>query len=145
MSCARPLLVALVTFCVVLAPACYASHTRERDGGRLDAGATRDTPVARPDAGPCEPFPSFDRGCARAEDCSVGFHQTDCCGTVRALGLAERVRAAFSELEVRCRAEYPDCMCAAGPTTADDGSTAASDMPAVACLAGTCTTSFSDD
>lgn len=146
MTVSRARLVALGSVLCALVAGCYASHERIVDlDGRPDAGTPVDAPRLRLDAGPCDPFPSFERGCARAEDCSVGVHQIDCCGTHRALGIAERARARFSELEVECRRSFPDCMCAAGPTLADDGSTAASDMPAVACLEGRCVTSFREE
>lgn len=124
---------------VALALGCYASHGR--DGGAVGA---RDGAIDAPRS--ClDRFPSFDRACEVPEDCSLGVHRIDCCGTSRAIGIAERDRARFSELEAACRRELGECMCRAGPTVADDGSTAFSDMPAVACLAGTCVSSFADD
>ena len=130
----------------VLAPGCYASHGLFGDAGssRADAAAADARPVPT-DAGICEPFPPFDRRCSGPDECSIGVHQIDCCGTHRALGLAERVRASFSELEVDCRNAMPACDCPPGPTVADDESTAFSDMPAVACIDGICVSSFRDD
>ncbi len=66
-------------------------------------------------------FPSFDRTCAASEDCSVVFHQVDCCGTQVAWGLSADVAKAFAEAEAECVMQFPPCDCAPMPTVTDDG------------------------
>src|SRR5262249_20329033 len=87
------------------------------------------------------PFPSFDRTCANDSDCVAVEHQTDCCGTRLAIGIRVSEQARFDAAEASCRANYPTCGCAAGPTKVDDGSwLLSSDRAGVLCSSGTCKT-----
>lgn len=84
-------------------------------------------------------FPSFDRTCAAAEDCSLVFHQLDCCGTLVAWGLNSNDAKPFAEVEAMCQMQFPMCDCSPMPTVTDDGKTvedAATIM--VACMDGSC-------
>jgi hypothetical protein len=86
-------------------------------------------------------FPSFDRSCRAAGDCTVAVHQTDCCGNSRAMGINASQRAAFDRAEAVCRPMYPRCGCPAHPPVTDDGAAADFSTPIpVECRAGTCTT-----
>ncbi len=86
-------------------------------------------------------FPSFGRACSAASDCFVAIHQSDCCGSHQAFGLATSERDAFQSAETACERMYPGCGCAGRPTVVDDGSTATSDSDIVAtCDSGRCTT-----
>jgi hypothetical protein len=85
-------------------------------------------------------FPPLDRACTVDADCGVALHQVDCCGRLRAIGIQEEERAAFDAAEALCRAEYPDCDCAPGPTQADDGTTG--ETARALCVEGECTSTF---
>jgi hypothetical protein len=87
-------------------------------------------------------FPEFDRTCADDSECTIVFHQVDCCGTLVAWGLSSAVGKMFAEVEMQCVMEYEPCECPVQPTTADDGKT--TDDPStvvVACVDGMCRSS----
>lgn len=86
-------------------------------------------------------FPTFDRSCGAATDCVVALHQTDCCGSRRAMGINAGQRDAFNRAEAVCRPMYRECGCPAGIPTTDDGASADpfTTIP-VECRTGTCTT-----
>ncbi|HEY0139034.1 MAG TPA: hypothetical protein VGB85_33335 [Nannocystis sp.] len=87
-------------------------------------------------------FPEFDRSCADDSECTIVFHQVDCCGTLVAWGLSSAVGKMFGEAETQCKMEYGECECAAQPTTADDGKTAEDTTTiVVACVDGVCSSS----
>jgi len=87
-------------------------------------------------------FPTFDRSCTVNEDCSVVFHQIDCCGNSEAWGINADAAKAFAEAEEICMAQYPGCGCPAGPPTADDGDPVINpDFIEVACTDGQCMSS----
>lgn len=84
-------------------------------------------------------FPTFDRSCTVKEDCSVVFHQVDCCGNSEAWGINADAAKAFAEAEEICVAQYPGCGCPAGPPIADDGDPVINaDFIEVACTEGQC-------
>lgn len=85
-------------------------------------------------------FPSFSRACAVSDDCFVGLHTINCCGTQRALGLAKFEQTAFETAETVCDAMYPPCGCAQGPTMTDTGESSLGETISVDCRAGECTT-----
>jgi len=88
-------------------------------------------------------FPEFDRTCAVEADCTVVFHQTDCCGTVVAWGLSGEAGKPFSEAEQECAMMYGICDCAPMPTVTDDGkSTEDSTQITVGCVDGLCTSTL---
>lgn len=126
------------------------------DGGADDAG-TEDAGID--DAGDSDggaaisctgpggsTFPTFDRACAGEGDCVVVEHQTNCCGTLRALGIRADQQAAFDAAEASCRAMYPGCGCASMATQADDDTIDDGSTPArVLCAAGQCTSTFAPE
>jgi len=84
-------------------------------------------------------LPELDRTCMLDRDCTVVFHQTDCCGTLVAWGLNGAAGKPFNEAEAECAAQYPACDCAPMPTAADDGkSTEDSTQIMVACMDSVC-------
>ena len=84
-------------------------------------------------------FPEFDRTCMLDRDCTVVFHQTDCCGTLVAWGLNGAAGKPFNEAEAECAAQYPACDCVPMPTTADDGkSTEDPTQIMVTCMGSVC-------
>ncbi|MFO0588445.1 MAG: hypothetical protein U0441_12925 [Polyangiaceae bacterium] len=86
-------------------------------------------------------FPEFDRACAAATDCVIGFHQINCCGTRTAMGIASTAQSDFAAAEATCESQYPGCGCAQGPTMTDEGSTAIDEaMIQVQCSGGMCMT-----
>lgn len=86
-------------------------------------------------------FPDFDRRCVAATDCFIALHQTDCCGSHVALGLAASERARFAAAEAICDGQYPGCGCAPMVTVADDGAAEERDRPiVVTCDGGACRT-----
>ncbi len=96
--------------------------------------------------GPSEPnrFPTFDRTCDTEADCYVAMHLTDCCGSVRAMGIAVSETPHFDAAEMQCDEMYPACGCASALVTADDDTTNMSGGElTLACAAGECTTTFS--
>ena len=75
-------------------------------------------------------------GCTGDENCVIGVHQTDCCGSSYAYGFNHSERDRFDTLEPPCRATYPGCGCPAGPTQTDSGETATdASTIQVACVA----------
>jgi hypothetical protein len=90
-------------------------------------------------------FPTFDRHCTHDTDCTIAQHQTDCCGSIQALGIATTETARFADDEAICEGQYPACGCASGTLQTDDGAMAprGSGVAAVVvrCVTGTCTTS----
>lgn len=86
-------------------------------------------------------FPEFGESCETEADCAIVLHQTDCCGTLVALGVRADEVHTFDIAEAVCEGQYPGCGCAAQPTTAEDGQIAPSDDAiAVRCDAGACAT-----
>jgi hypothetical protein len=110
-------------------------------GAGTDGGMSMDDGGMTPgDAGLCA-LPTLERGCGADENCVIGVHQVDCCGSLVALGMNHSERDAFDTFEAACRMTYPDCDCLSQPTRADDGTTGMGDAT-VACVSGTCTTTF---
>ena len=117
------------------------------DAGLTDAGLTD----AGPDAGiacgsgSASAFPTFDRACNSDSDCTFGMHETDCCGSMTALGIATSAVALFGTDEALCEAMYPGCGCASDSVETDTGaSVPPGDGPSavvVHCTSNICTTS----
>ena len=70
-----------------------------------------------------QPFPTLDKGCTDSTNCSDGFHQIDCCGTLVAVGFNHAQRDTFNTAEQTWELTCPACGCAAQPTKAEDGKT----------------------
>ena len=83
-------------------------------------------------------FPTFDRSCHTDTDCFVAMHQTDCCGSIVAMGLSASQRVAFEAAETLCDRMYPSCACDPRPPFADDGRSGSAATIAVRCDAGVC-------
>ncbi len=91
----------------------------------------------------CGAFESPNRSCEDISGCVVFLHQSDCCGSTRALGVSGAVVPELEAAESMCSETYPDCGCAVGPTVADDGTMSDAGSPAsVSCESGVCTTTF---
>ncbi len=87
-------------------------------------------------------FPQFDKSCASGADCLMRLHQTDCCGSRVAIGIAAGAAASFDAAEKLCESMYPGCGCAPAPTRAEDGMAERPGHPIVVdCVAGACRTS----
>ena len=85
-------------------------------------------------------FPQFAKTCKADTDCVIGLHQTNCCGTMTAIGLAYSEWPSFSKAESECETQYPGCDCASMPTTAEDGKNQMDGAITVSCQVGACTT-----
>jgi hypothetical protein len=85
-------------------------------------------------------FPTFDKGCTDSTNCSDGFHQVDCCGSLVAVGFNHAQRDTFNTAEQTWELTCPACGCAAQPTQAEDGKTCAMNVVTVTCDTGMCTT-----
>lgn len=142
----RPSTPALVGLALVLC-ACGSRSTSidatpGRDGPRASDGATAsDGSSTQTGQLKCTGYtmPSFSKACAKAADCAIVSHQTDCCGSTRAIGVSAGEKAGFEAEENKCAATYPGCGCPAGPPVTDDGSKALGSV-SVECVAGSCTT-----
>ncbi len=90
-------------------------------------------------------FPAFDRACVSDSDCEIAAHQTDCCGTLDAMGIAASESARFAAAEALCESQYPACGCDSGTVNTDDGTMpppgSGTSAVVVRCLTGVCTTS----
>lgn len=86
-------------------------------------------------------FPTFDKRCTLPADCVTVLHQTNCCGSAKAIGIVTSEKGRFDRDEQICDAMYPKCGCPTLPPVAEDGksSTGGNDI-AVACKAGSCMT-----
>ena len=74
-------------------------------------------------------------------NCSIGFHQLDCCGSYRATGFNHGFRTAFDAAEAAWEAGCAMCNCAPAPIACDDGKTTPNQLNVtVSCDNGTCTT-----
>lgn len=96
-------------------------HTDSATTG--DAGGPGDAAGGVMCTGPLGVFPTFDKTCSIADDCTFGVHQTNCCGATQAIGMTRAELARFTEDEKVCVDQYPACACPATPTVAEDGHT----------------------
>lgn len=97
-----------------------------------------DSGISEVDAGVCGFVDALNEsGCSSDDDCRIGLHQINCCGTHYAVGFKASEEAAFDSMEAVCAASYPRCRCAVGPTGTDSGETVVpgeSDAIQVACV-----------
>jgi hypothetical protein len=133
-------------------------------GPATDGGSTADTGSATDGGGDdaaascagmqCAGFPTtFVRGCTNDQSCVGELHQTDCCGSIRVMGVNHDQATIFCPAEYGtagvggCRRSYPNPpMCSSNTLTTDTGETT-TDMSRVAthCVmdpgssVGTCT------
>jgi hypothetical protein len=117
-----------------------STTTSGAGGGTTTSGAGGGTPNVQC-AGSPPVFPSFDKACTVDADCAVVFHQINCCGTRRALGIVKGKVVDFGAAEAICESQYPGCGCAQQPTMADDGNASADEsLIKVSCSMSACTT-----
>jgi hypothetical protein len=90
--------------------------------------------------GGSQAFPTLDKGCTDTTNCSDGFHQVDCCGSLVAVGFNHAQRDTFNTAEQTWELTCPACGCAAQPTQAEDGKSCAMNVVTVTCDTGMCTT-----
>lgn len=84
-------------------------------------------------------FPGVSKACSVDADCAVGLHQTDCCGTLSAVGIDADTVDAFNQQEAACAALFPECDCAPGLTATEDGKTVPEgEQAGVACVDNLC-------
>lgn len=102
-----------------------AADAAGTDGGAgTDAGPGLDASSGGDAGASCGFVSDLERGCTTDDNCVVGLHQTDCCGTQEAIGMNHSERDRFDTAEAACRSTYPACGCAPAPTTTDSGETA---------------------
>jgi hypothetical protein len=107
---------AFLVVALALAPGC---HTDSATGN--DAVPAADAIAGIMCTGPNGAFPTFDKTCTIADDCSIGVHQTNCCGATQAIGMTKAELTRFTADEKVCVDQYPPCACPATPTVAEDG------------------------
>lgn len=85
-------------------------------------------------------FPAPDKSCATDDECTVVFHQINCCGTMVAWGINTSAEEDFLAAEKICQGQYPGCGCATMPTEAEDGNTGGWDAKyfTASCEEGSC-------
>jgi len=81
--------------------------------------------------------PSVDKSCS-SNDCAIGLHMTDCCGSLFAVGINQAQKAAFDAQEMKLESGCPMCDCAPKITQTESGGSCA--MPSVKCASGKCQT-----
>ena len=132
---------ALLALCAVAQPACSSNQapTCGTASDAFPAGPGCDVVMC---AGTTPTsFPTFDKTCTIAGDCVIGIHQTSCCGSTLAIGMARTEQFRFVSDENTCVGQYPMCACPATPTVTEDGQTGTPGKPIiVACQAGKCMT-----
>jgi hypothetical protein len=110
---------------------CPTSTTQTGDSGSTVDAASGTDAASATDAGPptadtgssaCAYVDTLDRSCASDTDCTVGLHQTNCCGS--SVMIAYRsTHTEVPALESQCMASYPACGCPAMLPTTDSGET----------------------
>jgi hypothetical protein len=90
------------------------------DATSTDAPSPTDAPLAD-GASPCGYVDVIDRSCETDTDCSVGLHQTDCCGNAVMLVYLTTDYPVYANGESACQASYPACGCPALPPMTDSG------------------------
>ncbi len=90
-------------------------------------------------------FPAFPKACETADDCAIGLHALDCCGSLIAIGIQIGDAQNFMEAEALCQSQYPLCDCVAKPTIAEDGASQTEGLQVgVACNDMQCETFIED-
>jgi hypothetical protein len=82
----------------------------------------------------------FEKGCTTPDACAFGMHQTDCCGSLAAIGFNHNQTAAFQAAEMAWDATCPACGCAPRVPLAEDGKMCMMASMTVTCDNGRCTT-----
>lgn len=125
--------------------ACATSHGPPLDPD--EGSAANDAATTPPDAGSaCDAVNALDDACRVNSDCIVVVHQSDCCGSTIALGVAGRALASFELEEPLCGASYPECECATRGLRTESGELVAHGSTVlVSCVGHRCTTSVAPD
>lgn len=117
-----------------------------RDSATSDTGTPADSSIkdapaeTSTDGGPsCAPgsFPTYDKGCTLDENCFLGMHQVDCCGSQVALSFNHAYALAFEAAEKAWVASCPKCGCPTKPPVDEAGKTGSSGFDAK-CVANKC-------
>jgi hypothetical protein len=93
-------------------PPCYGSVFL--DAGVCEVPETADLVWCYPGT---QTFPTFRNTCLSDNDCTFRFHQTDCCGSMHAIGIDFSEQSRFISDESVCDLQYPSCQCLASYTT----------------------------
>jgi hypothetical protein len=126
----------LLVLGAVLQPACNADPPRCNLPSSSGDGCTNAMCRVTDDG-----FPMFDKTCTAATDCVFGVHQTDCCGSTRAIGMNKAEQARFDADEKVCTDQYAQCACPAFFTISEDGQRAMDGkMIVVECQSSQCMT-----
>jgi hypothetical protein len=80
-------------------------------------------------------FPTFDDACNGTQNCSIGLHRVDCCGTTIAIGINHAFRDEFDMAEAKWRTTLCPavCDCQPAPTMAENGTSGSPDNARVVC------------
>ena len=109
-------------------------------GGSGDAGGGGGGDAGYVCYDPGSSFPTFDKGCSATANCSLVFHQFDCCGGHQGIGINHAGRTAFDAAEAAHRAMCPaTCDCVA--RTIDEAGAMSATGEAgvgVSCVGGMC-------
>jgi len=112
--------------------------------GTSDSDSETEGVVVMCQGGPGD-FPDFPDACESDNDCAIGNHAVDCCGSLHAIGIDADAEQAFIEAELLCQSQYPLCDCAPKATVADDGATLDDgEQVVVACNDNRCETTIVD-
>lgn len=104
---------------------------RQVDGGVVNCGEDDN------------PHPTFDRSCSEPSDCAKINVTLDCCGTILVHGVRTAIAGTAQEQANECASSFPECGCDRQYDYADDGTESTDFSSAVvACVGGTCTTTF---
>ena len=106
-------------------------------GTTNDTGAFEVDCSANPPVFPDDQFKPA--ACEKSEDCSLAFHQIDCCGTRTVWGIEKDEANDFALAEKMCTTQFPSCNCAPKPTVAEDGQSSDNDAVfQVECIENEC-------
>jgi hypothetical protein len=134
----KTIIFASIAFAVLFLSAC--NEPAQKCDGHLPSSS--DDSCANPMCRVSDPgFPTFDKTCTVAGDCVFGVHQTDCCGSTKAIGMNKAELAQFTADEKVCTEQYAKCACPAYFTVSEDGQRAmAGQSMVVECQLGQCMT-----
>lgn len=119
------------------------SGGRVGTGGVIGAGGGSSGGATGTEAGTVDctsVFGTFEKGCSGDVACALVDHQTDCCGSILAMGINHSEQTRFASAEATCSAQYPMCDCMAQLKTEDGVSVPfdQKDQIAVKCVNSVC-------
>ena len=125
-------------------PATTSVGTSETGSTSVGTSETGGPPPVDCSDGP-QDFPAFPKACQTADDCAIGYHAIDCCGSPIAVGIQAADEQSFMEAENMCLLQYPLCDCIPQPPLAEDGNQLGEGQEvAVECKDMLCTTFIAD-